>query len=130
MKIIITLPALLLASIAIAAPDDIRISDWDTNGDGLLSREEAAAIQYDAFDYFDLDEDGDLKGSEREDFEADLAFRQSQNHDTAMVAAPDANGDGLISAGEFKAWTGRMFDQVDKNGDGLISKDEMQAHQP
>lgn len=130
MKTYTMILAAFVASTAMAAPEDIAIQDWDTNGDGLLSRTEAAAIQYDVFYTFDLDEDGDLKGREREGFEAHLAFRQSQKPALGLLKAPDANGDGLISAGEFKAWTARMFEMMDHSGDGLLSPGEMLAQKP
>lgn len=120
----------LAASTAFAAPEDVSIANWDVDQDGPLSRAEAAAIQYDSFDYFDLNEDGDLKGSEREGFEAHLAFGQSQNPLIGTVGAPDANGDGIISAGEFRTWTSRVFDRMDVSGDGLLSESELMAQKP
>ena len=130
MKYVTTLAALLLGSVAMAAAEDIRFADWDTNGDGSLSRDEAAEIQYHMFDTFDLDEDGDLKGREREAFEATLSFRHNENPVIATMGSPDANGDGLISAGEFKRWTSSMFDRLDLSGDGALSEQEMMAKRP
>lgn len=130
MKKTICVMVAFAASMAMAEPDEIRIDDWDVNGDGLLSHEEAAAIQYDVFDTYDQDEDGDLKGREREGFEANLAFRRSGNQVIATMGSPDMNRDGLISAGEFKRWTGAMFDRLDTSGDGMISPEEMAAKRP
>ena len=130
MKKRILIISLLAASTAFAAPEDINVADWDVNGDGLLSREEAAAIQYHAFATYDLNEDGDLRGREREGFEAHLAFRRSEHAVFATLGSPDANGDLLISAGEFETWTGRMFDRLDQSGDGALSPMELPTQAP
>ena len=130
MKNTLTLIAALSASMAFASPDDVTLQDWDSNGDGLLSREEAAEIQYHMFDSFDLNEDGDLRGREREAFEQLRAFRQAENPLFATLGSPDVNGDMLISAGEFQAWTNRLFDRLDLSGDGALNEQEMLAQKP
>ncbi len=99
----------------------------DTNGDGLISRDEAAAAPRLTrhFDRIDANHDGFLS---RDELRA--AHRQVRHH---MMAARfrklDQNGDGLISRDEAAGHPRLLnhFDQIDTNNDGFLSPDELRA---
>jgi Ca2+-binding EF-hand superfamily protein len=96
----------------------------DKDGDGRISREEAAAAPRLAasFDQVDADHDGFLTKDELR--AAHKAQRQ------AHFAKIDTDGDGRISLAEAQANAPRLaanFDAVDANHDGFVTKDELRA---
>jgi Ca2+-binding protein (EF-Hand superfamily) len=96
----------------------------DKDGDGRISRDEAAAAPRLAqhFDAIDTNRDGFLTMDELK------AARHAMHH--AHWARIDTNNDGRISLDEAKANAPRLaehFDQVDANHDGFISPEEMRA---
>ena len=103
MKSIIILTALGIASaasLANAAPEGRggdRLKAADTNGDGMISREEAKALPRLAkhFDELDTDKNGQLT---REELRAGHQKRRN-----AMFDKLDTNKDGVISRDEFNA---------------------------
>jgi len=138
MKIVATLIAVALVSAAtlvLAAPPEgqraagaergmERLRAADTNGDGMISKQEAAALPRIAkdFDAIDANHDGQLTAEELH------AFRKAHRggHDRKKL---DTDGDGRISRAEA-AGAPRLaehFDAIDANGDGFISHDEMKA---
>jgi Ca2+-binding EF-hand superfamily protein len=144
MKYVAILTAAGLASaafLAAAAPEAQggrgamadRIKQADTNGDGMISREEAKALPRIAahFDEIDANHDGQISADELR------AFREKQGGDAtkhrgAMFKKLDTDGDGRISRAEAQAGAPRLaehFDEIDTNKDGFISMDEMKAAQ-
>jgi hypothetical protein len=134
MKIVATLIAVALvsaASLVLAAPAEgqraggmERLRAADTNGDGMISKQEAAALPRIAkdFDAIDANHDGQLTAEELH------AFRKA-NRGGHGAKKLDTDGDGRISRAEAAA-APRMaehFDAIDTNGDGFISADEMKA---
>jgi len=138
MKIVATLIAVALVSAAtlvLAAPPEgqraagaergmERLRAADTNGDGMISKQEAAALPRIAkdFDAIDANHDGQLTAEELH------AFHKAHRggHDRKKL---DTDGDGRISRAEA-AGAPRLaehFDAIDTNGDGFISHDEMKA---
>lgn len=100
----------------------------DTNGDGLISRAEAAALPMIAknFDAIDTNHDGQLSKDELK------AFFQAKRQQMAAAwfKKVDTDGDGRISKAEAQANAPRLakhFDQIDTNGDGFITPDELAA---
>ena len=100
----------------------------DTNGDGLISRQEAAALPMLAknFDAIDTNHDGQLSKDELKAwFKA-----QREQQAAAWFKKIDTDGDGRISKAEAQANAPRLaehFDQIDTNGDGYITPDELAA---
>ena len=100
----------------------------DTNGDGLISRQEAAALPMIAknFDAIDTNHDGQLSMDEiKAYFQA-----QRQAKAAAWFKKIDTDGDGRISKAEAQANAPRLyahFDQIDTNGDGYITPEELAA---
>lgn len=119
------------AILAIAAPEgrdargamQDRIKQADTNGDGMLSRAEAAALPriLKHFDEIDTNHDNQITADELR------AFHEKQRGEHWKKL--DTNGDGKISREEAKAAPrlSERFDQIDTNKDGFITPDEMKA---
>ena len=139
MKIVATLIAAALASASLLVLADSggkgghrhmaeRLKAADTNGDGLISRAEAASLPRIAqsFEAIDANKDGQLSMDELRAFH--------QQHRAAAAAEHfkriDADGDGRISKAEAQASAPRLFahfDKLDVNGDGFVTPEEMQA---
>jgi Ca2+-binding EF-hand superfamily protein len=131
MKTIAILTALGLASaalVAVAAPDGNgrgeKLKAADTNGDGMISREEAKALPRLAkhFDAIDANKDGKLSADE-------LSASREKRRGEGWKKL-DTNGDGKISKAEAQANAPRLaenFDQLDANKDGFVTPEEMKA---
>jgi EF hand domain-containing protein len=100
----------------------------DTNGDGLISRQEAAALPKLAqnFDAIDANHDGQISKDELKGF-----FKAKREQmAAAWFKKVDADGDGRISKAEAQAGAPRLaahFDKLDTNGDGFLTPEELAA---
>ena len=103
-----------------AAPGRTGFQNLDKNGDGSISREEAAASPRlsESFDRIDTNKDGMLSADE---------LRAARASHRGQHPKLDTNGDGLISRDEAKAAPrlAENFDAIDSNKDGQLSRDEM-----
>lgn len=116
----------------------------DTNGDGVITRDEALADAAKRFDAADTNHDGKVTPEEMR--AARMAHRGGHARGLGgpegpggpedmhgpgshgdMLARLDTNGDGKISEAEFNAPHDRMFQMIDTNHDGQIDEAEMQA---
>jgi Ca2+-binding EF-hand superfamily protein len=97
------------------------ITQLDKNGDGSISRDEAAnhARLSQNFDRIDTDKDGALSQDELR------AARPHGKH--GHHARVDANQDGTISRDEAKnaPRLAENFEAIDANKDGTLSRDEL-----
>lgn len=95
----------------------------DKNGDGVISRDEAAARPRLAkmFDTLDTNKDGVLSKDE-------MKAALDKMHERHMMKI-DTDRDGRISRAEAAAHPklANHFDRIDTNGDGYLSKDELMA---
>lgn len=98
----------------------------DTNGDGIISRDEILAARQRLFSRLDRNGDGVIDQAEIEaarDAVMDRAEAMQARMGNAMRRM-DTNGDGKVSAEEFRVGT-PLFALADRNGDGKLSPDEI-----
>ena len=97
----------------------------DKNGDGVISRDEAAAKPMLAkmFDTLDTNKDGVLS-------KAEMKAALDKMHERHMMKI-DTDRDGRISRAEAAAHPklANHFDRIDTNGDGYLSKEIYKANQ-
>ena len=97
----------------------------DSNGDGIVTREEFKASRSARFKQMDRNGDGAIS---RDDFGRLLKFRPEagQRLDN-MLAEADANHDGRLTSAELDQAPMPLFDRADTNGDGQIDAQERAA---
>jgi Ca2+-binding EF-hand superfamily protein len=131
--------------IAVAAPEGAggqrhgvmmeRIKAADTNGDGLISRDEAKALPMLSkhFDEIDTNHDGQLSPDELKAFHEKMRAQHEQTRGQRFAEhfkRIDTDGDGRISLAEAQANAPRIaahFNEIDTNGDGFITPEELRA---
>ena len=101
----------------------------DSNGDGVVTRDEAKAyprLTAD-FDTADANKDGQLDAAELQAHREKMRVEMRAKAEERWKAA-DTDGDGRLSLAEAQASMPRMaerFDKFDANKDGYVSRDEM-----
>jgi hypothetical protein len=106
--------------------DPARIFDSaDTNGDGVITREEFHAARDQLFGRLDRNGDGYI---DRNDLSGRRAGRQKAQERLAdLVAQLDVDADGRVSKAEFVNGPTPLFDRADTDRNGELSQDEVRA---
>ena len=136
MRSTIALGCLLLAAVA-QAGDPSAVAkpgrhSVDANGDGVVTREEAAAHPplADGFDTWDKNGDGQLDTAEmKAHHEAMHGEMRAKRHE--RWAAADADGNGSLSraeAGASMPYLAGSFDEIDGDKDGELTRAEVHAY--
>ncbi len=123
---ILSLMLATLAQVAPATPPapppagrmmDLRVAD--TNGDGVVTRQEALAHADALFARMDSDCNGTISADERKAAMADGGSPQGGRR--------GGMGDGDLTAARMREMAGRRFDRIDANGDGRLDAAELAA---
>ncbi|HEX4781929.1 MAG TPA: EF-hand domain-containing protein [Usitatibacter sp.] len=125
------------ATLAAAAPPAgeghdpmMRLKQADTNGDGMISRDEAKALPMIAkhFDEIDTNHDNQITADELRAFHAQMSGGRHAKA-AERFKKLDTDGDGRISRAEAQASPrlSKGFDAIDANKDGYITPDELKA---
>lgn len=100
------------------------LKEVDTNGDGVVTKDEADAAHLAHFAESDADSDGAIS---YEEYEA-KAMERAREHFKKMFSHVDKDNDGQLSAEEFSSQGAGRFEKMDANSDGQVTKEEMKAH--
>jgi hypothetical protein len=105
-------------------PDPSKIFDSaDSNGDGIVTREEFHVARERAFTRLDHNSDGYI---DKDDLSGRLAGRQkAQERLAQLVAQLDKDGDGRVSKAEFVDGPTPLFDRADTDHNGELSGGEV-----
>ena len=97
-----------------------RFDEIDTNHDGFITRDEFLAAEKKRFDEFDTNHDGKVDAKEI----ASSPPLMERNIKTAerMIKQWDANGDGVVTADEYKKNAEDRFAKQDREGTGKLTK--------
>ncbi len=102
----------------------------DTNKDGIVTQDEAAAHRASIFKKLDRNGDGYLENAEerlgRFKRHARKKIHRAERKADRQLAL-DTNKDGKVSLKEFEAKSSPMFEKLDRNGDGTITPKEHKA---
>ena len=108
-----------------------RILTWDTNEDGVITRDEAPERMRDRFDSIDANGDGMLETDEIENMPLPSRGRGGRGgpgfDPAGRLREFDADRDGRITRDELPDRMKRMVDRLDTNGDGVIDTAELKA---
>ena len=137
MKSITLGAALILATvgscIAAEGPGAHFIENWDLNGDGAVTAEEARERRGNVFASFDANDDGFLDAEEYVLFDEARAQDQAENEPKGMgkgarnpangmrLEVNDTDGDGKVSEAEFLDNASSWIEMIDRNGDGVVT---------
>ena len=107
----------------------------DANGDGVITKEEAAKFPRlaEKFEQLDKNKDGKLAGDELPMHRAGMRGKMDGKHGQhgGGMRALDTDGDGRISRAEMQAddkgGMAQHFERMDANKDGFIDKADRQA---
>ena len=107
-------------------PDPSRIFDSaDTNGDGVITRDEFHAARERLFVRLDRNGDGFI---DKDDMSGRLVGRRkAQERLATLVTQLDKDGDGRVSKSEFVDGPAPLFDRADTDHNGELSRDEVAA---
>lgn len=108
-----------------AAMYDKRYGETDTNGDGISLDEYKVKLQADREERNARREEmrAQRKAEKEENREERAANRDERNAERTekRFASMDADGNGTVSAEEYKAAGDKMFDRMDRDDDGILN---------
>ena len=98
---------------------------YDSNSDGVLTRQEFDAGHAARFTEMDANRDGQVTREERRaQHQARGGEGRRGGHHRAAFSRADANNDGNITREEFLARPNQAFDRIDANRNGIIEASE------
>jgi hypothetical protein len=97
---------------------------YDTNHDGIITREEMEAGLKADFAAADTNHDGRLD----EDETAAVNHARWAEGGSTTSTIVDWNHDGYVDFNEFANTARSLFDEIDRNGDGKLTPDELQRY--
>jgi len=124
----------IAAATAAEGPGAHFIENWDLDGNGAVTAEEARERRSDVFASFDANDDGFLDAEEYELFDEARALDQAENEPQGMgrgnrnpangmrLEVNDTDGDGKVSRDEFLDNAPAWIEMVDRNGDGVVTQ--------
>lgn len=92
------------------------MSQYDSDGDSLLSSSEVSVLNDEEFSALDTNTDGSLSAEE-----LSSAYEQVASSGTTQSAPPSGGGGGAVSSSEEE------YDELDTNKDGIVSQEEKNA---
>ncbi|MGB7318821.1 MAG: EF-hand domain-containing protein [Planktotalea sp.] len=138
-RITLTTAALLLIGSQAFAQNGVPgghfVENWDLDGDGKVTLEEATERRGDIFLTFDADENGILDAEEHDLFDEARANDMKENGEghgkgkgnpaNGMLRKfTDTNNDGQVSRAEFMDAIPAWYARMDKNGDGAVTTED------
>jgi Ca2+-binding EF-hand superfamily protein len=103
-------------------PESAALLRFDTNGDGILTKDELEQTLKADFKKDDLNGDQELDPAEARALNEQL--RQQKN----MSPVFDWNADGQIVYSEFVTQWHTLFARADRNSDGVVDAEELAGH--
>jgi Ca2+-binding EF-hand superfamily protein len=139
MKKLIPATAVLLvlgcsAAMAAEGPGAHFIENWDLDGNGAVTAQEARERRSDVFASFDANDDGFLDAEEYQLFDEARALDQAENEPQGMgggnrnpangmrLEVNDTDGDGKVSRDEFLDNAASWIEMIDRNADGVVTQ--------
>jgi len=125
-RILICLAALAATAPALAqdARAFSRMRAADANRDGVITRHEFLTYRASQFGQMDRNDDGYIS---QRDAPRIAGFSPGAGQMEALITQFDANGDGLVSRGEFVNGPTLAFDRADVNNDNRVTRAELDA---
>lgn len=116
-----------------AGRGDRAMSQWDADGDGKVTLDEARAQRGTVFDALDANGDDDLTATEIEEAQQrlrerlpNLPPRRREIDLASALSALDSDGNGKLTKAEYLDATPRWFERRDANGDGVLTASEFE----
>ncbi|MCC3860647.1 EF-hand domain-containing protein [Pseudemcibacter aquimaris] len=100
---------------------DKRFAETDANGGGITLEEYQAKAEADAAKWQEARE---ARRKEKEEKRAEKTEERSERMAERMKSRferLDENGDGVVTAEEYKAAGDKMFERMDRDGDGILN---------
>lgn len=117
----------------VAGRGERAMEQWDADGDGKVTPDEARAQRGTVYDALDADGNDDLTADEIEDAQKrlrdrlpNLPPRRREIDLGSALSALDSDGNGKLTKAEYLDATPRWFERRDSNGDGVLTASEFE----